>query len=142
MSTRVLIADNNPIIRRTLRHVLGGLSGCAICGEAQNGEDAIERAMELQPDVIVLDLSMPLMTGLQASRILRNLMPQVQIILFTVFAHNNYIEREARTAGVTSVVSKLDGTSGLVDCIGKIAGAGVKLEMRPDEPCHAVPSLV
>jgi CheY-like chemotaxis protein len=86
------------------------ISGWEVCGEAVNGREAIEKASELNPDVIVLDLAMPIMNGLQAVPVLRRILPAVPIILVTLYA-NKFLEQEAFSAGVTVVVSK-DGTVG------------------------------
>jgi DNA-binding NarL/FixJ family response regulator len=88
-----------------LRTVFEDTPGWEVCGEAENGRDAIEKARELKPDLIVLDLSMPVMNGLEAAPILRQMLPTVPIILFTLHG-NKCLEREALSAGVTAVISK------------------------------------
>ena len=117
MSKCILIADDNAVIRRTLRHILEETNGWQVCGEAVNGRDAVEKAEQLHPDLVVLDLSMPEMDGFQAARVLRRSMPNVPLILFTVFGNNKHIEEEAEAAGITAVVSKMDGVTGLVSKI-------------------------
>ena len=79
--------------------------GWEVCGEAENGREAVEKARELNPDLIILDLSMPIMNGLTAAPVLRRMMPAVPIILFTLH-ENNAVEREALSVGVSAVVSK------------------------------------
>jgi|SRR4029077_9682275 CheY-like chemotaxis protein len=73
--------------------------------EARNGREAIEKAEESKPDLIVLDLAMPVMNGLEAAPVLRPMLPTVPIILFTLYA-DKFLEREAISAGITVVVSK------------------------------------
>jgi DNA-binding NarL/FixJ family response regulator len=112
----ILIVDDHAIIRRSLRQLFESRSGWEVCGEAVNGRDAIEKAQELKPDLIVLDLSMPEMDGLQAARILRKAMPKVPIILFTNFGQDPFMEREALAVGIREVVSKANST-GLIHSV-------------------------
>ena len=105
MAKRILIVDDNVSIRHLLRTTFEDISGWKVCGEAVNGREAIEKARELKPDLIVLDLVMAIMNGLEAAPVLRRMLPAVPIILFTLHA-NNFLEREALSAGVTAVVSK------------------------------------
>jgi len=84
-----------------------------VCGEAENGQDAIEKAKELDPDLIITDLSMPIMSGLEEARILKQIMPTVPVIIYTV--HNDrFIEKEARAAGASALVSKSDSVTALI----------------------------
>jgi CheY-like chemotaxis protein len=105
MPNCILIVDDNASIRHMLRTTFENISGWEVCGEAVNGREAIEKASELNPDVIVLDLAMPIMNGLEAAPVLRRMLPTVPIILFTLYA-NKFLEQEAFSAGVTVVVSK------------------------------------
>jgi len=103
----ILIVDDNPVIRRILRScVLQGVDW-QVCGEAANGRDAVEKAQHLKPDLIILDLSMPVMNGLQAARELKRMNPSVQLLMFTSFKSPN-LEKEAVAAGCTAVVEKSD----------------------------------
>jgi CheY-like chemotaxis protein len=101
----ILIVDDSASIRHMLRTTFEDISGWEVCGEAENGREAIEKASELKPDLIVLDLAMPIMHGLEAAPVLRRMLPAVPIILFTLYA-NKFLEQEAFSAGVTVVVSK------------------------------------
>ena len=65
---RILIADDSPFVRRAIRFLLEANPGWEVCGEAANGQEALDRAMKLTPDIIILDLVMPVMNGLQAAR--------------------------------------------------------------------------
>jgi CheY-like chemotaxis protein len=100
----ILIVDDSPAIRHPLRTAFEDISGWEV-GEAANGREAIDKARELNPDLIVLDLAMPVMNGLQAAPVLRRMLPTVPIILFTLYG-SKFLEREALSAGVTAVVSK------------------------------------
>ena len=102
---RVLIVDDHLAMRRAVTRVLQSQSNVEVCGEAENGRVAIEQAQRLKPDLIVLDLSMPIMNGLEAARILRRMMPDVPILMYTSFATSNLAE-EALAAGVSRVSTK------------------------------------
>jgi|SRR5580704_8671323 CheY-like chemotaxis protein len=109
----ILLVDDNAVIRRMLRAAFEE-PGWEVCGEAVNGQDAIDKARELKPDLIVLDLSMPVMNGLEAAPVLRKMMPSVPIILFTLY-QNKVLEQRASSAGVTVVLSKVDSVKVLLN---------------------------
>jgi len=109
----VLVVDDNPIVRRRLCELFTREGDFNICGEAENGREAIEKAQLLRPDLIVTDLSMPVMNGLEGTRVLKKLMPSVPVIIFT--AHSDpLVEKEAREAGVSAVVSKSEAVAVLI----------------------------
>ena len=89
-----------------------------VCGEAANGCEAITKAYQLAPDLIVLDLSMPIMNGLDAAREIKRQMPDTVIVMFSV-SGNSQLERVATAMGVNAVISKLD-PGALLDCVEKI----------------------
>jgi DNA-binding NarL/FixJ family response regulator len=104
MLYRVFIVDDNPAVRTGIRKLLQ-TSGFEICGEAFDGLDAVERALEISPDLIILDVSMPRMNGLDAARKLRDIHPKVPIVLYT--AHAAVIRSDASLqVDVTAVVDK------------------------------------
>jgi CheY-like chemotaxis protein len=82
----VLVADDNPTIRKMLCQMFEREEDYNLCAEAANGKQAIELALQCQPDLIILDLSMPIMSGVEAAHALKKLMPNVPIILFTLHA--------------------------------------------------------
>ena len=87
-----------------------------ICGEAANGREAIEKAEQLQPNLIVLDLSMPVMNGFDAAKALKEAMPTVPIIMYTTF-HTRHLENEALVAGISRVILKSEPLTDLVACV-------------------------
>jgi CheY-like chemotaxis protein len=113
VSTCILIVDDNTAERHMLRTAFEEHSGWDV-GEAVNGREAIDKARELNPDLIVLDLSMPIMHGLEAAPVLRRMLPTVPIILFTLH-DNKTLQREAFSVGVSAVVSKAVGLKTLVN---------------------------
>ncbi len=111
---QVLLVDDNPVVRRIVRQVLEKESQLRICGEADDGKEAVDKAKLLQPDIVILDLSMPRMGGLEAAPQIRNLLPDACLILFTLYG-NEGIERVAKQAGIDAVVSKADRGDKLVE---------------------------
>lgn len=110
---RVLIVDDNFAVRSMVRQVFELEPDFEISGEAENGRDAIQKAENLKPDLVILDLSMPVMSGLDAAPRLKQLLPGVRIILFTV-EESNELDRLARAGGINAVVAKREGASKLV----------------------------
>jgi cold shock protein len=108
----LLICDDNPNIRYLLRSYVESRTPFNVCGEAAHGVEAIEKAKELKPDLILLDLSMPIMTGAEAAVILKRAMPRMKIILFSM--HTDDVSRSLGTAiGIDLTLSKSDGISNL-----------------------------
>lgn len=108
MSKNILLVDDSDVTRRITRLFLEMQIGFEVCGEAVDGVDAIEKAKELKPDLILLDLAMPRMNGIEAASVIKGLMPQVQIVLFTMYkeAVGNAL---ASAAGIDAVLAKVDG---------------------------------
>jgi two-component system, chemotaxis family, chemotaxis protein CheY len=109
----VLIVDDNAFIRRALCNLFKCQEGFDVCGEASNGREAIEKARELRPNLIVLDLSMPVMNGLDAARILRRSLPNTSLIMYSAFG-DRYAEHQARLIGISAFVSKTEPPTALV----------------------------
>ncbi|HUA01385.1 MAG TPA: response regulator transcription factor, partial [Candidatus Aquilonibacter sp.] len=112
--------DDSRLVRKALRRIFE-TAGFEICGEADNGDQAVKEAPALKPDLIILDLSMPGLNGLQAAPLLRRSLPQVPIILFTIYPSVT-LQQNARTAGVTSVISKDNPITCLVSEAEKLVG--------------------
>ena len=107
MAPRILVVDDTQAIRRSLRVRIESETDWEICGEAENGRDAIERVKELHPDVVLMDLSMPVMNGLDAARRIKAIAPSTHILMFTLHTYPQLLD-ESRKAGISSVVSKSD----------------------------------
>jgi two-component system, NarL family, response regulator FusR len=121
MPKRIFIVDDSKTVRKLVRTYLESRLEHIDCAEATDGLDAIHRAREVAPDLIVLDLSMPLLNGLEAGAILHDMLPKVPIILFTV--HQEIIsEKRAQDFGIRKVVSKMDHIDVLLDEILKYVG--------------------
>lgn len=114
MMKSVLIADDQEVIRRLLCFLFASQSDFEVCGEAENGKEAVEMAQVLHPDLIMLDLSMPVMNGIEAACELKQLMPMIPIIVFSEFG-DVFSEREARSTGVAASASKSESMSVLLE---------------------------
>ena len=101
----ILIADDKPQIRRIMRGMLEAHPGWEICAEAEDGVQAVARAKQYKPDVIVLDLAMPEMNGFEAAREISSALPGTPILLNTLYA-SPQVEKEAEKSGVLEVISK------------------------------------
>jgi two-component system, NarL family, nitrate/nitrite response regulator NarL len=110
---RILIVDDHAAVRCSLRSVIEAVPGLVVCGEAENGQIGITLAQELTPDLIILDVSMPVMNGFEAAKILKSLLPSVPILMFTSFTGANLSE-QALAAGATRVVSKSSSPNSLI----------------------------
>lgn len=101
----ILIVDDNSSVRRSLRSLLQLSAGWDICGEAENGAAAVEMVEKLHPDVVVLDLAMPIMNGLESAREISKIHPHPHIVLYTLHA-SDQLQSQAREAGIDSVLPK------------------------------------
>jgi DNA-binding NarL/FixJ family response regulator len=104
MAKTILIVDDNSHIRQALCNQFQREVDFEVCGEAQNGKEAIAKAQELHPDLIVLDLSMPVMNGLDAARELKRLMPTVPLLMYSLF--DDLADQQAHLFGISELVSK------------------------------------
>src|SRR5215472_9789983 len=114
MPNSVLIVDDNAAMRRVMRSLLESTTALEICGEAVDGVDAIEKAKQLSPDLILLDLSMPRMNGAEVASVLKSRMPDVAIILFTAF-DEGMGKSLAAALGVDLVLPKIEGMTALAE---------------------------
>jgi DNA-binding NarL/FixJ family response regulator len=104
---RILIADDHEAVRRSLKALLGHMPDCEVIAEATNGQEAVERAQETHPDVALLDLSMPLMNGIEAARQIRNTLPDTKVLIVSQYDIPGMIQ-EAFDAGVLGYILKVD----------------------------------
>jgi DNA-binding NarL/FixJ family response regulator len=107
MTIRVLLADDHAVVRRLLRGLIEDGSGCAVCGEAADGAEAVRLAEDLNPDVVVLDISMPEMDGLEAAQRIRVRSPATPVLMITMDDTEQSV-RLALAAGARGYVMKGD----------------------------------
>jgi DNA-binding NarL/FixJ family response regulator len=116
MKVRILIADDHEVVRRGLATLLQSREGWEICGEAKDGREAVEMARQLKPDVVVLDIGMPNLNGLAATRQLTQQNPQQKVIVLTI-TDSDQVIREALDAGARGFVLKSDAARDLVSAV-------------------------
>lgn len=113
---RILIADDHSIVREGVRMILAGQDDFEVVGEASSGREALERARELQPDVVVMDISMPDLTGIQATEMIRKELPQVQVVGLTMHEEDSYVF-ELLKVGAAGYVLKRAAAEDLVSAV-------------------------
>jgi CheY-like chemotaxis protein len=109
---RILIVDDSAIMRRQIRKLLEVPCEVEICAEASSGVEALQKVQECHPDLVVLDLVMPGMNGLEATRKIKMLLPTLPVLLFT-FDESPEIERQGHLAGADAVLTKSEGAAQL-----------------------------
>jgi len=110
MAHTILIVDDNPSIRRLLRSFLETKPDYEVCGEAENGQVALQKVELLRPDVVILDLQMPVMDGLEAARRIAVMAPQTAILMLTMHG-SEPVQRDALANGVKAVLSKTEAVA-------------------------------
>ena len=116
MRKTVLIADDNAFVRTALYEIFEREPDLHVCAVVENGREAIEEAYRLQPDLIVLDIAMPVMNGLEAARVLRQMMPNVPLIMYSANP-NEVSEQSARSIGISGLISKSEKVTVLIETV-------------------------
>lgn len=126
MTTRILIVDDHALMRAGLRMLLEPQSDLLLVGECESGAEAIRRAQELQPDVVLMDITLPDMLGFEATRAIRKLAPQTAILALTMHESEQYFF-EMVNAGASGYVPKRAAPDELLNAIRAVAQGGVYL---------------
>jgi two-component system nitrate/nitrite response regulator NarL len=129
---RVLLADDHPLVREGLQKVFSAQHSIRVVGEAADGEEAILLAAKLHPDVVLLDITMPRVGGLEAMRRLRRLSPQPKVLILTIHDRPEFVEEFAR-AGACGYVVKTASPQELVRAVMRVHGGGSYFPRRPSE---------
>jgi DNA-binding NarL/FixJ family response regulator len=117
---KILLADDHDVVRRGLRDLLTQQSGWQICGEATNGREAVAMAVNLRPNVAILDLTMPQLNGLEATRQIRKAAPMVEVLIFTMHESEQLI-REVLAAGARGYLLKSDASRYVIAAVETLA---------------------
>lgn len=124
---RVLLADDHPIIREGLRAVINSQLDMEVVGEAKNGSDAVEKATQLLPDVVVMDVSMPILGGAKATEQLKKSHPEIKILALTIHQEEDYL-RQLLEAGASGYLLKIAATEDLAHALRTVAAGGTYLD--------------
>lgn len=119
MPIRILITDDHQLFREGISNLLSASPQIEIVGQAENGQQAIEKARQLKPDIVMMDLSLPLINGVEATRILQKELPQTKILVLSMHAEKNYI-KEALEAGAAGYLSKDCTYDQLIEAINSV----------------------
>jgi DNA-binding NarL/FixJ family response regulator len=119
LTARILIADDHRIVREQLRSLLEAHEGWEVCGEAADGREALAKSLELRPDLLIIDLVMPMMDGFQAAREISKALPAMPILMHTQQKTTETIV-QARKAGVRKVVIKGEPAENLLQAIEEL----------------------
>jgi len=117
---RILIADDHEIVRKGLKTLLASGSGWVICAEAGTGREAVALAAQYRPDVVVMDIAMPELNGLEATRKIRKMLPKTQVVILSVH-YSDQLVREVVDAGARAYVLKSDAGTELLLAIEALA---------------------
>jgi PAS domain S-box-containing protein len=135
---RILIVDDHELVRKGIRSVLAEEPTLTICGEASNGHDAVEQARALCPDIIVMDISMPVMNGLEATRKIKRLVPKAAIVIVSQHQDSEMF-RQALDAGAKAYVVKSSISNDLLEAIAKVSRDGNDIKhIEPSDSNHTL----
>jgi len=129
---RVIVVDDHAVIRRGVEGILHSFPEWELCGEAENGQDAVKLAENVRPEIIIMDVSMPGLNGLEATRIIRNLLPDTKILLLTLHSSSELV-RSAFRAGARGYVLKSDAEQELVRALNVLVGDGTYVSPGIDQ---------
>ncbi|HEV3207232.1 MAG TPA: response regulator transcription factor [Terriglobales bacterium] len=120
---RVLIADDHEVMRLGIRNLLGSRPGWSVCAEASNGEEALEKTLQFRPDVIIMDITMPVMNGLEAANRIWKQQPEIPVILFSLHLSQDLLPHLV-TRGVRGAVAKADAARDLIQAVETVLAGG------------------
>jgi DNA-binding NarL/FixJ family response regulator len=120
MSLRILIADDHDVMRLGIRALLSVREGWEVCGEARNGREAVTKSEELKPDIVVLDVNMPELNGIEAAKRIRKALPNAEVLIIS-FDYSDQLIREIIGAGARGFVVKADSERDLITAVESLS---------------------
>ena len=120
---RVLIADDHEVMRLGIRNLLGSRPGWSVCAEAGNGQEAVEKTLQFHPDVIIMDISMPVMNGLEAANQIWQRQLEIPVILFSLHLSDDLFPH-VPTEGIRGAVAKADAARDLIQAVETVLRGG------------------
>jgi DNA-binding NarL/FixJ family response regulator len=117
---KILVVDDQALVRKAVRQLLESENAWNVCGEAANGQDALAQTKALQPDVVVMDLSMPIMGGLEATREIHHSSPAVQVLILTLYDLPN-LRQTVEAAGAQGCVLKANSFRDLIPAVTSLS---------------------
>jgi DNA-binding NarL/FixJ family response regulator len=120
---RVLVADDHEVMRLGIRNLIEVRPGWSVCAEANNGQEAVEKTLQFHPDVIIMDISMPVMNGLEAASRITKKQPQIPVILFSLHLSDD-LSHHFRSDGIRGAVAKGDAARDLVLAVETVLAGG------------------
>lgn len=137
---RILIADDHAVVRFGLKTILSREEGWQVVGEATSGAEALALALQLQPDVAVLDINMPGMSGFDALKAIRERMPATRVVILTLHYSIEWMQ-EIRRAGAKGYVTKSDADRDLVAAVAAVAAGRTYFTQRPVDTAPPMPVM-
>ncbi len=137
---RILIADDHAVVRFGLKTILSGQEGWQVVGEATSGAEALALALQLQPDVAVLDINMPGMSGLDALKAIKERLPATRVVILTLHYSMEWMQ-EIRRAGGKGYVTKSDADRDLVAAVATVAAGGSYFTRKFGETGPSMPAM-
>jgi DNA-binding NarL/FixJ family response regulator len=129
---KVIVVDDHAVIRRGVQGILSAFPEWELCGEAENGQEGVRLAETLKPEIVIMDVSMPGLNGLEATRIIHNILPDTKVLLLTLHSSTELV-RSAFRAGARGYVLKSDAEHELVRALNVLAGDGTYVSPGVDQ---------
>lgn len=137
---RILIADDHAVVRFGLKTILSSQEGWQVVGDAKSGAEALSLAIRLRPDIVILDINMPGMNGLDALKAIREQLPSMRAVVLTLH-HSVELLQEIRRAGGKGYVTKSDADRDLVAAVEEVAAGRTYFTQRPVDMAPVIPAM-
>jgi DNA-binding NarL/FixJ family response regulator len=130
MAARILLVDDHEMFRQGIKALLEGSLGYTVCGEASNGQEAIEKVGHLKPDLVLMDISMPVMNGIEATKEIGRLFPAAKVIILTMH-DSSEVAKQAKAVGAVACIVKGRSVQDLGNAITEVLGHRSTAQAQP-----------